>query len=173
MISPIFVTGSKLFYLLTIPLCFFVGQDYDILIDLCNTELEKLKKWSESNRLSINTEKKNCLPVTNWQISQSQNNIFLEGKLIYFVQQYTFLGDILDIKLQFYKHIEMIRNKISKSIWILCFKIKNSTKVMSENFILHLHISLPFVQFTDLGWYLPCPFKFFGNFTETSSPNYN
>ena len=65
MISPIFVTGSKLFYLLTIPLCFFVGQDYDILIDLCNTELEKLKKWSESNRLSINTEKKNCLPVTN------------------------------------------------------------------------------------------------------------
>ena len=36
----------------------FKGQDYDILIDLCITELENFKLWSKSNRLSINSEEK-------------------------------------------------------------------------------------------------------------------
>ena len=101
----------------------FKGHDYNILIDLCNTELEKFKQWSESNRLSINPEKTNCLLVTNRKISQIQNNVVLDGKLMSFVPQHKFLGVSLDNKLKFDKHIEIIRNKISKSIGIM-FKIQ-------------------------------------------------
>ena len=102
----------------------FKGSDLTLLTVILNDELNKFKAWSDSNRLTVNVEKTNCLLVTNLANPVPFNNILLDNQPLNFVDQIGFLGITLDKNLKFDAHIRFICNKVSKSIGIL-FRIKH------------------------------------------------
>ena len=86
-----------------------------------NYELEKLMKWLQANRLSLNIKKTHFMffspPRKNLSFS---NEIKIMGEKIEMVHETKFLGVMLDSKLSWQPHIAYISKKISKGIGILC-----------------------------------------------------
>ena len=100
------------------------GNELERLISQCNTELATFKSWSDSNRLTINIGKTNCLFISNTYNSLPEASILIEDYVLDVVDCVKFLGLYIDDKLKFDSHIRHICNKISKSIGII-FRIRS------------------------------------------------
>ena len=100
---------------------FLSGKDPIEMITSMNYELEKLIKWLQANRLSLNIKKTHFMffspPRKNLSFS---NEIRIMGEKIEMVHETKFLGVMLDSKLSWQPHIAYISKKISKGIGILC-----------------------------------------------------
>ena len=112
---------------------FFVsGHNIEDLADIMNAEITKILNWSNSNKLTINTEKTHFLifslkkqPIT-LSKTITLNNIPLQRK-----EATKFLGVYIDCKLTFKDHLTYIKPKIAKSIGILNkVKHKLATKTL-------------------------------------------
>ena len=105
--------------------CTLQFQDRDIhsLINTCNVELRSLKEWTESNRLTINVGKTNCMFISNMYSSLPDNSINFNNQYLNYVDNTKFLGVTLDSQLKYADHINIICSKISKTIGIL-FKLR-------------------------------------------------
>ena len=86
---------------------------------MINTELHNIAEWLELNKLTLNINK------TKYMICQMPNKkvivptLTIDGVNIERVQHFNFLGLILDTHLNWYKHIEKIANKCSRTIGII------------------------------------------------------
>ena len=99
----------------------FSSDDPQTAVDTINTELGKLHEWFNANRLSLNVKKtkfmfiepnsKNrttvhpCINISNTEIGR--------------VKQFKFLGIILNEKLNWKTHIELIRKKIARNTGVI------------------------------------------------------
>ena len=100
------------------------SQDLNSLIVQINSELEKVHEWFQSNHLTVNVNKTNCLIFRRrLQIVGNVEPIRMNGEILKIVSSCRFLGIHIDKHLNFDTHIKFVVSKVSKYIFIL-YKIK-------------------------------------------------
>ena len=97
---------------------FCSGKDVNELSKLVTRELDKLKNWFATNKLSLNVTKTNFM-----LFSRNADAVDIEVKIddviVNRVDATKFLGVVIDDKLTWKKHIETVKSKVSKSIFLL------------------------------------------------------
>ena len=116
---------------------------------MISKELDKLNGWFAVNKLSLNVSKTNFIIFGNKK--QTKNvDILINGEKIDRVYVTKFLGVIIDHKLNWKEHIEVVKNKISKSIAI----IHKASKLLNTNSLYTLYCSLflPYLNYCAEIW---------------------
>ena len=116
-----------------------------------NSQASCLNKWCKSNKLTINPQKCHILAIS----PKSNKNVTdffikLDGTVISAENSVKYLGINLDLNLNFRKHIEVIENKLSRSLAIL-FKLK---PVLPQNALLKLYYAMvhPYLIYGLVAW---------------------
>ena len=128
---------------------------YENLINVGNAELKLFFDWSLSNRLSVNVEKTYYMIFGNRRVDDHSHNFLLGNAQLSMCDASKFLGINLDAKLTFNHHIELITNKVSKSIGIM-FKLQN---LLPFSCMKQLYYSLiyPYLNYCIISWGGTCP----------------
>ena len=130
---------------------FIQGKNLSSMISVVNNEMEKIVKWTNSNKLSLNIDK------TFFMIFKSRkkhiritDDIKVNNMIIERIKDIQFLGVILDNHLSWNKHVIFIKNKISKSIGI----INKTRKILSKDTLVTLYYSFvyPYLNYTIELW---------------------
>ena len=102
---------------------FYSGKDIHSLLNSVNNELSNISHWFNSNTLSLNADK---TKFTSFHKVRQRDNIPLflptlkiNNTLTIRVDHIDFLGVLLDGNLTWKNHINLIENKMSKSLGIL------------------------------------------------------
>ena len=126
----------------------FSGPNAVALSSVVNVHLDKLKDWSISNRLSINTSKTELLVVTNKNFEN--NAISLSGETLQPTVSCKFLGVHLDNNLDFSAHIEFITTKVARNGGIL-YRIRDNLTLNARLNFYNSYI-LPFLSYNIICW---------------------
>ena len=115
-----------------------------------NNELEKINLWLKLNKLSLNVEKSKFVIFHMPQKIIPPLKISIDGIEIQRVENFNFLGIILNENINWSTHVSHVSNKISRTIGILN-KLKN---ILPENIKLVLYNSLilPHINYGILSW---------------------
>ena len=125
--------------------------DCETLIGEASVELEKFKRWTMLNRLSINVDKTFAILFTSRRHATPSNlKLCLDNREIEFKQSGRFLGVVIDQNLKFNEHISNICNKVSKSVGIM-YKIRSC---VPDHVLLNLYYSLvyPYLIYCNVVW---------------------
>ena len=115
---------------------FCLGDDLSVLVNTVNIELKKLESWFKVNKLSLNVSKSNYMLFGN---KKSDNyNVQLSGINLEKVVVTKFLGVLIDYQLNWNKHIQNVRFKVSKVVGIM-YKIRHK---VDSNILLMIYNSL-------------------------------
>ena len=126
-------------------------SDYSSLIQTINAELPKIHKWCVANRLSIRMDKTYAMLFTNRQNAITGNNdIFMNSETVKIKIKEDFLGLVMDDRLKFNNHIQLVCKKVSKTVGLL-YRIKN---YIPHNILVNLYYSLvyPYFLYANLIW---------------------
>ena len=83
-------------------------------------EIDKITKWAEENKMSINVDKTQCMVIGTAAADQSWNpQLTANGEKIKPTKEYKFLGVTINNNLWFKKHIDNITKKGNKRNKIL------------------------------------------------------
>ena len=93
---------------------FLSGVDATDLVDCMNYELGCLDQWLMANRLSLNVGKTKFMMTTNRNIS-SELDLRIRGVRLKQVDSYEILGVIVDHKLNFVEHMDVLCKKLARS----------------------------------------------------------
>ena len=85
-----------------------------------NNEMKKVDIWLQANGLVINLEKTHFMVFHRARIKTNSSKISIRDSEISRVFSTKFLGIIIDDQLKWLEHIQYIKNKVSKSVGILC-----------------------------------------------------
>ena len=85
---------------------------------MVSIELEKLCKWFQVNKLSLNTSQTNFMVFTNKSCNDTYS-VCMNGLNLSRVFVTKFLGVHMDSKLDWNDHINIVRNKIAKNISVM------------------------------------------------------
>ena len=99
-------------------------SDLDDLVLNTNSELEKIYEWTLQNRLTVNVDKSEIMLTTNRKYDPTKLKFHLGTSEFKIVDSCKFLGTLIDSKLNFKNHIELVTKKISKHVGIL-YKIRD------------------------------------------------
>ena len=125
--------------------CIVVSNSSKSLLEqTCNSEMQHLKKWCDANELQINPNKSViiCIPP---KLHES----FVHLKVNYNDLQLTcvnsskYLGVMVDNKLSFQSHINMIENKVARAVGILSkvrFLFPSSTLLLLYSTLIKPHL---------------------------------
>ena len=127
----------------------FSGREIHQIENICNSEINKIVTWTQSNRLSINYNKTFSIFISN-QSSLHTPNIVLNGNTVQFFPSGKFLGVTIDEKLNFKQHIDLISKKVSKSIGII-YKL-NSYLPKSKLVSLYYTFIYPYLLYCNVVW---------------------
>ena len=122
---------------------FIEGTHYEQVISILNKELKKVDVWLQANKLTMNLIKTHYMVFHRSRIKHKYTHeVQIKGNVINHVCNTTFLGIIIDSKLNWTDHINHIKNKISKSIGII-YKIRIFLdKKYTTKFILHFYFPI-------------------------------
>ena len=95
------------------------GQDIGKLVEILNTELEKINSWLKANKLSLNAQKTYYIVFHRAKLKQNYNAIMINNESLSEVKSVKYLGLIIDHRLKWTDHISYTRNKISRGIGII------------------------------------------------------
>ena len=128
---------------------FASDSDIEILSNRINSELSKLNTWFKANKLSLNVKKTNFMLFTN-RLRKSNINISINNTAINMVQSTKFLGVIIDSKLNWKEHIDVIKKKLSKCTGI----IYKASVNLETNTLRYLYCSLflPYINYCVEVW---------------------
>ena len=123
----------------------YLNRERDI-----NTELKKVNTWLKLNKLSLNAQKTKLMIFHRKQKQVDEINVQINGTQIERVKSFNFLGIMLDEKLTWKSHIEMVAKKISKVTGIL-YRPKN---IFPENvlFVLYNSLIVSYINYGLLLW---------------------
>ena len=147
------VNVSKLFqYVLfadDTTLCSSDGNFADLVSEV-NLELENIKNWMFTNRLSLNSDKTYSVIFSNCDYNTVINPIIFNNRFVEIETNGKFLGVILDNKLTFKYHISFLCNKISKTVGIL-YKVKD---YVPQHIMIQLYYSFvyPYIHYCNIVW---------------------
>ena len=115
-----------------------------------NKELANVSDWLKLNKLSVNASKTKCMLFHNVQRKITNPNIILDDTPVEVVDNFNFLGIVIDKHLNFKSHVDKIAIKISRAIGIIN-KLKH---FLPENILLSLYNSLilPHINYGILIW---------------------
>ena len=99
---------------------FVTGKNLSNLVESMNTELKKLIEWMHVNELSLNIKKTKYMLFTLRKKPRTSDDIFIDHEPIEKVEHFKFLCVIIDSKLSWVDHIQLIKKKISKGVGMLC-----------------------------------------------------
>ena len=94
-------------------------SNYENMVQLANTELINLTDWIKTNELCMNVDKTEVLLFSNRTIPNVPQSLSIDDISLEYAQSCKFLGVLLDSKLSFRDHINLITSKISKYTGIL------------------------------------------------------
>ena len=121
---------------------FIEGYEYDKMIEIFNKEMKKIDTWLECNGLVINTDKTHYMVFHRAKFKSTNKDIYIRDIKIKRVTSVKFSGLIIDYQLKWIEHIQYIKNKVSKSIDILC-KVRNYLdKTTGRYYISHSFIPI-------------------------------
>lgn len=113
---------------------FMSGRSPDELIRKTNLEINKILKWLQINKLTLNIKKTHFMIFRSTRKKLSiTEKLLINGQEIELVQFTKFLGIYIDSRLTWGKHIDYIKGKVARSIGILCKarKYLNKTTLMT------------------------------------------
>ena len=130
---------------------FINGNKLDDITSLLNTELEKINCWFCANLLSLNTKKTNYILFGYKNMPDVE--ILINNQKISRVNHTKFLGVIIQNNLKWHAHVQLIQNKISKTLGIMN-KVKS---ILSSSHLRLLYQSLiePFLNYGCIIWATP------------------
>ena len=134
----------------------YAGDNLEDLLEGVSTELLKLKKWFNLNKLSLNVNKTKLI-LFGENTEDTQINIQLDGANIERVQEIKFLGTIIDEKISWKPHVKYIHSKLSKSTAVM-----NKAKYFLD------HISLKILYHALISPYLNNGAEVWGNTYKTT-----
>ena len=125
-------------------------ESYSNLIERCNGGLVMFRQWAISNRLSLNVSKTCYMVFTNRNHLVSNQDILYGTSVLARVDNFKFLGIILDERLRFDKHIKLICDKSSKCIGMV-YRLR---EVVPRKVLLMLYNALffPYISYCNLIW---------------------
>ncbi|MFZ2538567.1 MAG: reverse transcriptase family protein [Oscillospiraceae bacterium] len=127
---------------------FLAGKNLNDLEKQINAELILLVEWFQSTLLSLNITKTNYMIFTKKQNLQA--NIIINGTNLIRCNETKFLGVIISSNLKWNKHIDVIRNKISKNVGIIA-KVRYLLP-QSHTRLLYLTLVEPYLTYCNLIW---------------------
>ena len=125
-----------------------VRVDHRALEENLNQELDEVLDWTYSNRLCINSEKSNCMLVTNRP--KFTPHVMIGTDQINQCNSFKYLGILLDDGLKFGEHVRYIANKISKNCGIL-YRIKDYFPMKTRIQFYYNHV-YPYLTYNILVW---------------------
>ena len=115
------------------------------MIESLNSDILKLVKWLNSNKLSLNVSKTHYVIFSpGRKIVTTAPNLTINGAFIKRVSCTTFLGVKLDDKLTFKNHIQHIKMKVAKCIGIMC----KSKRLFNKATLITLYYSFVYPHLT-------------------------
>ena len=123
---------------------FCSGHDIEKLSEKVTSELRKMKDWFAVNKLSLNVSKTNYMLFTNSKCS-TDIQIQICNTDIERVNATKFLGVLIDDKLTWKNHIELVKSKVSRSVFLL----NRAKHVLNYSAMLTLYnsIVLPYLTY--------------------------
>jgi len=101
-------------------LCATLHNNYNTAdTEQLNNELSAISNWLKANKLSLNVSKTKAILFHTPQRRVHHPELYLDGVKIDFVDNFNFLGIILNKNLKWKNHIDMISKKISKTVGIM------------------------------------------------------
>ena len=85
-----------------------------------NNEMKMVDIWLQANGLVINLKKTQYMVFHRARIKTKSSEISIRDNQISRVLSAKFVGVIIDDQLKRLEHIQYIKNKVSKSVGILC-----------------------------------------------------
>lgn len=125
---------------------FIQGQDLNLMTNVINNELQKLKLWIDTNMLSLNIDKTQYMIFSHKKLqSPLIHDVCISNKKIKFVNSIKFLGIMIDSKISWELHSIHIRKKISKGMGI----ISKAKKYLRKPTLLTLYNAfiLPYITY--------------------------
>ena len=122
----------------------FKSNSISEVFQTCNENLSYFNDWALSNRLTINSNKTNCLITTNLKLPDYIPNILLNNTILSIKSELKYLGVIVDNKLKFGSHITYICKKVSKSIGVL----RVLSRYLPTSSLISLYYSLVYPYFS-------------------------
>jgi hypothetical protein len=130
---------------------FLKGKNLNDMIDNMNTELEKIVKWLNANKLSLNISKTQYMVfrTQRTKITHSKE-LSISGINLEFVEHAKFLGVYIDYCFTWDKHIQTIKSKISRGTAI----IKKAKPVLNMNSLITMYYSFiyPYLSYCVEVW---------------------
>jgi len=119
-------------------------------VNSINKELETICNWFKVNKLSLNVSKTKAMLFHPTQRRVHQINIIVDGSPVEFVEQFSYLGIILDSNMTWKPHLQHIAKKVGKTNGILC-RLKNvlSCDILK---ILYNSLVLPYLSYGIVVW---------------------
>ena len=117
-----------------------------------NNELINIEKYMISNRLSINADKTFAILFTNRpNLIDPSIQLKINNQIISFRDSSKFLGVVIDRKLSFEIHVNLIIQKISKTIGIF-YKLKQNGTPKSVLISMYYSLFYPYLLYGNLIW---------------------
>lgn len=128
---------------------FFEADSPSELQESLDTELPKVSKWLQANKLSLNTNK-TFYQIYNQSKTNISLNVILKGSNIAHADTVRYLGVYIDEKLKWESHIRHISSILSRNIGII-----NRSKYFlgqKHRFLLYNALVLPYLNYCCLVW---------------------
>ena len=114
---------------------FLSGNNLDNLIEIMNTEMEKVINWLNINKLSLDLKKTHYIIFRKQREKIWLNKDIIINKVrIELTEKTKFLGVIIDQYLSFFHHIQYIKEKVARALGILykCKQYFNSNTLVND-----------------------------------------
>ena len=136
---------------------YFDLEDFekDSLEHQINEELKRVNIWLKLNKLTLNATKTKSMVFHRKQKQIEPLHFSIDGKVIENVSSFNFLGITLDEGLTWKNHIDLIKNKISKTIGVF-YRL---AKIFPEEILVTLYNSLiaSHLNYGILAWGIAAP----------------
>ena len=136
---------------LTSTLSFAGSTDQELTVDeVLNKELKNVADWLKVNKLSLNVDKTKAMLFHVPQKRVSIPSIRIDNFEISFVNEFNFLGIILDKGINWKSHLDHITRKLSKAIGVL----NRLKRFLPQKALLLIHnaLVLPHINYGILLW---------------------
>lgn len=118
---------------------FMSGMDINQLYRNVNSDLKSLTDWFRANKLSLNVSKTHYVMFANSNaVVPNALSIKIGGEFVERKDHIKFLGMIIDSKLDWQKHIQYAKGKITSSIYAM----KRMKNIMPRKVLLTLYYSM-------------------------------
>ena len=129
---------------------FYSHDNINNVYEILNYNLAKIDKWLMANYLTLNVDKTNYILITNKRLPNiHEHSIAIRDKVVERKSKITFLGVTIDDKLRFKDHINLVCNKVSKSLGVI-----NKLNYLPKNILKSLYYTLifPYLIYCILAW---------------------